>query len=306
MLANAIAWNNRRSRIATFALGLLIFAALLLATGTSPATVGAILLYFVPVFVAALRSKTHPGGVVVVNILLGWTVIGWIVALAMAASGPVTKDVVPSVPTTSPRAGSTGSGLVVIGVILVVVVGLYGLANAFSTTPRTAGTIASATPGTASTQAPVATAALAATAAAAAVPTAVPATPHIGSTVRAGNWQYRVVQVDTAKSLRWGSSDFTVMTPKGIWVAVMLDLTNIGDRNFTLNDWDLELWDGKTIKYDPNYESSLYSHSIGQSALGEQMPPSVTVRVTLLFDVAPGTTGMKLHLVQGGPDIRLE
>lgn len=137
--------------------------------------------------------------------------------------------------------------------------------------------------------------------------TASPQPPRIGTVVRAGNWQYRVMQVDTAKSLRWGSSDSGVLIPKGIWVAVMFDLTNMGSRNFTLNTWDLELWAGGGIKYDSaGFDSSLYSHSIGQAALGEQMPPGVTTRFTVLFDVAPGTTGMKLHLVQGGPDIRLE
>lgn len=41
-------------------------------------------LYVLPLIVAVLRSAPNTGAIVVINLLLGWTVIGWIVALAMA------------------------------------------------------------------------------------------------------------------------------------------------------------------------------------------------------------------------------
>lgn len=41
-------------------------------------------LYFVPLIVAAIRGVSNTGSVAVINLFLGWTVIGWIVALAMA------------------------------------------------------------------------------------------------------------------------------------------------------------------------------------------------------------------------------
>jgi hypothetical protein len=46
--------------------------------------VGSVILYFVPTIVAWLRHVPGKGSVTVVNVFLGWTVIGWIVALAMA------------------------------------------------------------------------------------------------------------------------------------------------------------------------------------------------------------------------------
>jgi len=46
----------------------------------------ALVLYFVPSFIAAQRME-RPGGVFVVNFLLGWTLIGWILALAWAVRG---------------------------------------------------------------------------------------------------------------------------------------------------------------------------------------------------------------------------
>ena len=42
------------------------------------------LLYFVPTVVALYRETPNKGSTIVVNIFLGWTLIGWVVALAMA------------------------------------------------------------------------------------------------------------------------------------------------------------------------------------------------------------------------------
>ncbi len=41
-------------------------------------------LYLVPSFVALFRHHSNISGVVLVNILAGWTVVGWIGALIMA------------------------------------------------------------------------------------------------------------------------------------------------------------------------------------------------------------------------------
>jgi hypothetical protein len=44
--------------------------------------------YFLPAFIASRRKVPHSGSVVVVNVFLGWTLIGWVVALAMACRDP--------------------------------------------------------------------------------------------------------------------------------------------------------------------------------------------------------------------------
>jgi hypothetical protein len=41
-------------------------------------------LYIVPSIVAVVRNVPNVGSVIVINALLGWTLIGWVVALAMA------------------------------------------------------------------------------------------------------------------------------------------------------------------------------------------------------------------------------
>jgi hypothetical protein len=41
-------------------------------------------IYFIPTIVASTRKVTNVGSVFVINFLLGWTLVGWAVALAMA------------------------------------------------------------------------------------------------------------------------------------------------------------------------------------------------------------------------------
>lgn len=58
----------------------------MLASSSSPA-LGIIIVigfYFVPTIVAVVRKVTNQGSVAVINLFLGWTLIGWVVALAMA------------------------------------------------------------------------------------------------------------------------------------------------------------------------------------------------------------------------------
>lgn len=42
-------------------------------------------LYLLPSIVAEVRKAPNKGSIIVINVLLGWTIVGWVVALAMAA-----------------------------------------------------------------------------------------------------------------------------------------------------------------------------------------------------------------------------
>jgi Superinfection immunity protein len=42
-------------------------------------------LYLIPTIIAVIRKVPNIGSVAVINIFLGWSVVGWVVALAMAA-----------------------------------------------------------------------------------------------------------------------------------------------------------------------------------------------------------------------------
>jgi hypothetical protein len=57
-----------------------------------------IFLYFIPTIVAMARNCKARNGIEVVNLFLGWTFIGWVVALAWAASGEPKPKPLPAAP----------------------------------------------------------------------------------------------------------------------------------------------------------------------------------------------------------------
>lgn len=59
--------------------------------GSAGAVIGIALLYFLPAVIA--RKKHNANSVFVINLFLGWTLIGWVVALAMAVSNPAPAQV---------------------------------------------------------------------------------------------------------------------------------------------------------------------------------------------------------------------
>lgn len=44
-----------------------------------------IIAYFVPMFVAGARGHPQTGAIAILNIFLGWTILGWVGALVWAA-----------------------------------------------------------------------------------------------------------------------------------------------------------------------------------------------------------------------------
>jgi heme/copper-type cytochrome/quinol oxidase subunit 2 len=48
-----------------------------------------IMLYFLPTFVAKSRHHRSGDAITLLNLVLGWTVLGWLVALIWAATGDV-------------------------------------------------------------------------------------------------------------------------------------------------------------------------------------------------------------------------
>ena len=57
-------------------------------------------IYFIPSIVAIASNHSSAGGIVALNLLLGWSFIGWVVALVWALSAPrtVVQHVVQNVP----------------------------------------------------------------------------------------------------------------------------------------------------------------------------------------------------------------
>lgn len=64
-------------------------------------------LYFVPTIIAVKRKHKSTGGIVALNILAGWTFVGWLIALVWSLSSPQ-QVVVQQVISTAPRQYQTG------------------------------------------------------------------------------------------------------------------------------------------------------------------------------------------------------
>ena len=54
--------------------------------GLSVGSLAAFLIYAIPTMVAITRSHHRITSIVVLNILLGWTFLGWVIALALSGS----------------------------------------------------------------------------------------------------------------------------------------------------------------------------------------------------------------------------
>ena len=57
----------------------------LMASASGGGLILLVALYFLPIIVGAVRHVRDLGSVVVINFFLGWTIIGWVIALAMAS-----------------------------------------------------------------------------------------------------------------------------------------------------------------------------------------------------------------------------
>jgi hypothetical protein len=50
--------------------------------------------YFLPALLATLRGVPNKGSVAVINLFLGWTLLGWVASLAMACRSRETGQIV--------------------------------------------------------------------------------------------------------------------------------------------------------------------------------------------------------------------
>lgn len=64
----------------------------LLVLGALAVTAIGFAMYFLPSLIALGRDIRSGGGVVVVNLLLGWTLLGWLVALVWACAGQTNAE----------------------------------------------------------------------------------------------------------------------------------------------------------------------------------------------------------------------
>lgn len=56
-------------------------------------------LYLVPALLAAYRNSRHAAWIAIVNLLLGWTIFGWVICLGWAAYGDAAVELGKPAPT---------------------------------------------------------------------------------------------------------------------------------------------------------------------------------------------------------------
>jgi hypothetical protein len=64
---------------------------------------GSLAIYFLPTIIANVRNHTQTMAIVLTNLLLGWTFLGWVAALVWACTSTSTVRSVPAKPTVDPR-----------------------------------------------------------------------------------------------------------------------------------------------------------------------------------------------------------
>jgi ABC-type Na+ efflux pump permease subunit len=130
-------------------------------------------------------------------------------------------------------------------------------------------------------------------------PTAVPP-PGLNQIVSVKNWDLAVAAVERpGKELVW-SQYGNKSAAAGTWFIVALDMKNTGNTNFGVNTSDFELNAAGGIKY--NVSSDLgsygYAETKGGQRVGGQVPPGVSVRYYVIFDIAPDATGLTFKFKQ--------
>ena len=130
-------------------------------------------------------------------------------------------------------------------------------------------------------------------------PTATPP-PAIGRVVQTRNWALIVDGVTrpgtTLVWSRYGNADYAA----GQWLVVTIRIRNAASQTYSLNAHDFTLLDGQGRQYDFSTAvgARAYSEYQGGSRLGDQVPPGVTVQYSLVFDIAPDATELRLRFNQ--------
>ncbi len=115
-----------------------------------------------------------------------------------------------------------------------------------------------------------------------------------GSAVRDGKFEFKVLDVTTAKTVGDpGGNPYMQETAQGTFIVVTVSVTNIGNEPQSFFATNQKLIDAQGRKYEPSSKADLY---INEDALGTDINPGNAIQVKLAFDVPPGTTASALQL----------
>jgi hypothetical protein len=132
-------------------------------------------------------------------------------------------------------------------------------------------------------------------------------TAAAGSSVRDGKFEFKVLDVSTAKTVGAPSGNpYMQETAQGTFVVVTVSVTNIGNEPQSFFASNQKLIDAQGREYEPSTTADMY---INEDALGTDINPGNAIQVKLAFDVPPGTavSALQLHdsLFSGGSSVAL-
>jgi hypothetical protein len=130
----------------------------------------------------------------------------------------------------------------------------------------------------------------------------------VNQVVSIKNWNLKVLGTEKpGKTITWTEFGNTV-DAVGTWLIIPVELKNTGNANFGVHTFDFQLKDGKGVTYDHSSELGAFAYSKfkGGQDVGGQVPPGLTVKYYLVFDIAPDANGLKLVFRQDkNPQINL-
>lgn len=126
---------------------------------------------------------------------------------------------------------------------------------------------------------------------------AAPSTPQVapaGSAVRDGKFEFRVLNVGTAKTVGDpGGNPYMQETAQGMFVVVTLNVTNIGAESQSFFASNQKLIDAQGREYEASSAADMY---MNDDALGTGINPGNSIQVKVAFDVQPGIVAAALEL----------
>jgi len=109
---------------------------------------------------------------------------------------------------------------------------------------------------------------------------------------------------DGAESIRYRVVDYEVIedyifdpdfgeTPDGVFVAVILEMENVGEESLTISSEILQLADAQDRQFDADTLASIYAEQDPrvdvEGITFDQLQPGLTVTRAIVFDVPPGS-----------------
>lgn len=124
--------------------------------------------------------------------------------------------------------------------------------------------------------------------------------PGLNTTVSVMNWDIKATKAEKlGQTLTW-SQYGNKSQAAGTWFVVTVEMKNTGKTNFGINTHDFKLLDASGIEYKTSDDFGTYAYSEykGGQNIGKQVPPGVTVRYFVVFDIAPDAKGLRFQFDQ--------